>query len=31
LGVLLVLVPVMLVLRRVDTAGPDPAPDDPSA
>ena len=31
LGVLLVLVPVMLVLRRADTAGPEPAPDDPSA
>jgi MFS family permease len=31
LGVLLVLVPVMLVLRRADTAGPEPAPDDPPA
>ncbi|HUF59496.1 MAG TPA: MFS transporter [Actinomycetota bacterium] len=31
LGVLLVLVPVMLVLRRADTAGPEPAPGDPSA
>ena len=31
LGVLLVLVPVMLVLRRADTAGSGPAPDDPSA
>jgi MFS family permease len=30
LGVLLVLVPVMLMLRRADTAGPAPAPDDPS-
>jgi MFS family permease len=30
-GVLLVLVPVMLVLRRADTAGPEPAPDDPPA
>jgi MFS family permease len=30
LGVLLVLVPVMLVLRRSDAAGPEPAPDDPS-
>jgi MFS family permease len=30
LGVLLVLVPVMLVLRRADAAGPEPATDDPS-
>ena len=30
LGVLLVLVPVMLVLRRAEAAGPEPAPDDPS-
>jgi MFS family permease len=30
-GVLLVLVPVMLVLRRADAAGPEPTPDDPSA
>jgi MFS family permease len=30
LGVLLVLVPVMLVLRRADAAGPEPAQDDPS-
>ena len=31
LGVLLVLVPVMLVLRRADAAGPERTPDDPSA
>ena len=30
LGVLLVLVPVMLVLRRAEAAGPEPAPDDSS-